>query len=654
MYSLERAYALSSTQVIERYKHPDHGRTVDLSTMYKAFATGEGLEYMLQRFDLRESEADFKQANRIAQQITKPVTSALMNPARKVPSVRPVVDKVDYGKQDQKSKELRDQLSEWYGGKSVTEYMGTLVDPSDMDPNAFVVLTFDQFDYRKSKPSMFPFMVGCDNVWNFEYVNGELATLFLAFDIQYETKPAQYDANGKVITKAETAGGKRFAMWTAEHHIVYEQIAKEKAPSGPHSVLLDPIGQEVTISKNAGVRFNYFDSTADYFLRQEDDTCYVVRFYEQKSGRVPAFRLGCKPDALTGGRTCVNRWDEAVPYLKKSLKQVRELDLTTALHVFPQKLQYVGPCAETGCRNGYMQSGSECSSCKGTGISTIKTAQDHITLRMPKDPEDAMFDLAKLTHYVQLPVETIQQMRDIVRETRSDCFRAVHGSDLYGQGNVGKTYEEVLAMNEAMYDGLRPFCNWWSDTYIVINHVFANYNDMGEGLNVVHKMPRSLGFETAGNAFAAIKAARDAGASNAITANLNETAIHILFRDDTDALQKTLVQAKFDPFPGMDSSTVTSLISGGKTTDKSALMWAESATVFRKAEEKYPGEVSFYQLDEKKQREVIDQILDEMIKEQEDKAAEMAQQFAPELGVADNIDNNADDQPQDNPDQPPV
>ena len=213
---------------------------------------------------------------------------------------------------------------------------------------------------------------------------------------------------------------------------------------------------------------------------------------------------------------------------------------------------------------------------------------------------------------------------------------------------------QVLAMNEAMYDGLRPFCNWWSDTYIVINHVFANYNDMGEGLNVLHKMPRSLGFETAGNAFAAIKAARDAGASNAITANLNETAIHILFRDDTDALQKTLVQAKFDPFPGMDSSTVTSLISGGKTTDKSALMWAESATVFRKAEEKYPGEVSFYQLDEKKQREVIDQILDEMIKEQEDKAAEMAQQFAPELGVADNIDNNADDQPQDNPDQPPV
>jgi hypothetical protein len=634
MYDIQRATALSIPKVLGKVKHADHERTMELARMYRAFATGEDLKYMLRRFDRRESEADFEQACRIAQQITKPIVSALMAPAKKVPAVRPVIDRVDYGKETAEAVDLRDMLSEWYGGKSVTEYMGTLLDKSDIDPNAFVILTFDPFDYWRDKPMVYPVHVGCENVWGFEYINGELAYLFLAFQIEYEVKPGYVDGSGKEVP-AEKANGMRYVMYTADHHIVYEQIHKSKAPAGARKVLYDQNGVPVTISGDTGVQFSMGNEDPMYFLRNEADEVFGVRFYEQKSGRVPAFRLGCRPDALTDGRTCVNRWDEAEPYLKKSLKQVRELDLTTALHAFPQKLQYVSGCTAKGCNGGHMPSGEACETCKGDGFTTISTAQDHITLRLPKKPDDPRFELSKLVHYVPLPVELIQQMRDIVKETRSDCFKAVYGSDLYGQNNVGKTYEEVIAMNQAMYDSLKPLADWWCETYMTITHVYANYHDFGQNLVVILKLPQGLGFETSATAFQAIKAARDAGASVTITANLDASAINILFRDDTDALKKVKVQARFDPYPGMSPDTVVSLISGGKASDRSAMMWTERATIFRKAESQFTGDVTFYDVSETKQEEVINAIVDAMIAEKEAKAALAMPRFAAQTGFED-------------------
>lgn len=641
MYDLQRAFDLSRGLVLKKTKHGDYDRTQTLSRQYKAFATGEDLEYMLRRFDRLESEEDFEMVNRIAIQITKPIVSTLMNPARKVSGVRPVIDRVDYGKQDEKSSLLRDELSEWYGGKSVSEYMATLIDPSDMDPNAFALLTFDQFDYRKTKPTVFPVIIPSANVWGFQYLNGALAYLFLAFDIKYVTKPASTDLSGKV-TPAETADGMRFVLYTAEHHIVFEQVAKETMATGPKEVLIDASGNAVELAGNKGVQFTDAGGEAVYFLRNEGDIVYSLRFYEQKSGRVPAFRLGCKPDALTEGRTCVNRWDEAVPYLKKLLKQIREVDLSTINHAIPQRIQYVGPCKAKDCNNGRLPGGQDaCSVCGGSGEDTIKSASQHITIRRPKNPADPMFDLEKLVHYVRNPSDGIMVLYNIMKETRSDCTKAVYGSDLYSQGNVGKTYEEVAAMNQGMYDALKPLADWWSDAYMTINHVYASYNDKGKDLVVILKMPRSFGFETAATAFAAIKAAKEAGASTTITANLNSTAIEILFRDDSDALQRVKVQESFNPYPGKDEATVLSLISGGQANERSAILWTESATVFRLAEEKYPGDVTFYDLTEKKQREVINAIVDDLLKEKDERAAEKAPQFAGVTGM--DPDPSADD-----------
>lgn len=77
------------------------------------------------------------------------------------------------------------------------------------------------------------------------------------------------------------------------------------------------------------------------------------------------------------------------------------------------------------------------------------------------------------------------------------------------------------------------------------------------------------------------------------------------------------------------------LISGGKTTERSALVWTERATIFSKAEEKAGGPMKFYGLAEVKQNEIVNAIVDEMLAElKEQKEAAML----PMTGVDEEVD----------------
>ena len=651
MLDLQTSTAHALRLAVTKYKHPYYEHTVKLARMYKAFITGEDLEYMLRKFDRRESEEDFKQANSIAQQITPAITSALMNPARKMVTVKPIVDRVDYGNPSgDQAKELTADLSTFYAGKDVDNYLNMLVDPSDADPNAYDVLTFEEFDNKKQKPAVFPVRVGSENVYDHSYVNGILEYLWLGFKIRYVTKPEQKQTSGEVI-KAETAEGMRYVLYSANHHIVLEQIQGERIPALKNT-LMDINGMEVVLKGDTGVVFHSAGAEDRYYLRVNDSEVYVVRFFDQKSGQVPAFRLGCRLDPYTGGRTCVNRWHDAVPYLKKSLKQVRELDLTTALHAFPQKIQYVSKCRATGCLGGMVHGNTECTSCKGSGFQTITTAQDHITLPMPKDGQD-MIDPSKLIHYAVVPVDIIKVLVELVKETKSDAFKAVYNADIYGTSQVGKTIEEVQAQQQAIYDALQPYAMWWSASRTTVMMVYAAYTDRAKDLVVIHKFPRKFGFETTAIVLQLMRAAKESGASSAVKANINRQLIGQVFTDDPEAMKRAVTQARFDPFPGIDEGNIVSLISGGVATERSALMWTERATIFAEAEAKYPGDVSFYDLSDAKQNEVIKQILDEMLLAKEEKKAANVEMFAPKVGLDPDADME-DEEDKQNADMPPI
>ena len=57
------------------------------------------------------------------------------------------------------------------------------------------------------------------------------------------------------------------------------------------------------------------------------------------------------------------------------VKANSELDLTMALHTFPQKIQYVSKCKDLQCRDGKTVDGAGvCPSCHGSGYEIITSA----------------------------------------------------------------------------------------------------------------------------------------------------------------------------------------------------------------------------------------------------------------------------------------
>lgn len=644
MIDLAKAASIAVDRAVTRYKHPDYDRTVKLRKDYTAFMTGEGLDEKMRRFARRESEADFKQRKDLTVHITKPITSAMIGPIRKLVNVKPVIDDIQYEpSNDAKSKELRSLLSTFYGGRDVDHYLSSLIDPAEMDPNAFVVLAFENFDFRYEKPSTYPFRVACDNVWDFQYFNGALQYLWLQFTIQYTIDEGPMDNMGK--RKPIKKDGDRFVLYVDNFHIVFEQV-KDTLSSKVEGVIMLEDGSPVVVT-DTSVQFGKGD-TPTYFLRTGKETLYTVTFYDQKSGQVPAYRLGCKPDGTTDGRTCVNMWDQAVPYLEKSVMQVSELDLTVRLHVFPRLIQYGPKCDNMSCNQGRGPNGDECETCHGTGMKTTHTtAQDHILVPWPGIGQDFK-DLSNFLHYADLPTETIQQMRDIVKDTYDSAIRAMYGSDIYVKNTVADTATSKLIEQQSIYDTLQPKASWWSESRITTTKVTAAFNDMGENLVVVHRFPRRLGFESADQLIQMRKAAKEADADPATLVALDRDIRENVLVDDPVQAKKAATWAKFNPFPGKSEATITALISGGLCTERSALLWTEQALIFDRAEEQYETkEVGFYDLSLPKQREVITGIVDALLEERTDEKQANMEKF--QLGME--PDPNADDTQDPNNDQ---
>ena len=469
------------------------------------------------------------------------------------------------------------------------------------------------------------------DVWDFKYSKAELQYVWLHRDIEYVTRVDGGPTVNNPLAKPKitTAKGHKFALYVHDHHIVFTQVKPDTIAVKTEDMLMDALGMPIVITGDKGVTFG---AETGYYFRKADGTLFVVEFFDQKSGRVPAFRLGCKNDTFTDARTCVNRWHDALPYLEKSLKSVSEFDLTTALHNFPQKIQYVGKCRATGCISGYLANGETCGTCQGSGIQTITTAQDHITYPLPKNAED-MRDLSQLVHYVALPVDLIQQMRDIIKDTKQDAIKAVFGSDIFSRDQVSTTATGKMIDMQSVYDALQPFAAWWAQVRTLTVYVFAAYHDKANNLRVVFRFPRNFKFDTVDELTARLEKLKDASPS--VRSMVNMDLLAQLYVDDPKALKKAQTMERFNPYPGMSDGDVLALIGGGHAVEKNALLWTEKASVFLQAEMDYEGKaVGFYDLDEAKQKEVIDAIVDAMMEERTTSAPEFAATTGVDAGAA--------------------
>ena len=554
-------------------RHADYSRTVELAKEYKAHVSGVGLDLYLKQFAKREDEAMFEQRKRLTNSISQSVASSLQKPFYKVARNKNVKNKFSLKGDKSREEIVKKMMVGFYGTNELNtkglDYWlrNRFLELTFTDPNAFVVIEWE------AKPENvpldpYPYEVTSENAFYYKFEHGVLKMLFsrqkeVMFYI--DDKDVEQEKEIDVYTLYEIGS----SMKVVEFQPKYYQ---------ENGIVPQP----------------------NQFVYEEDSKHYIATLNETKLDFIPAFRVGYLRDTATDGRTFVNPFESAMPYFRKALKAVSELDLSITLHTFPQKLQYVKKCQGVSkvkkCNNGQVN-GETCTKCKGSGLEVITSGQDAIYLQLPDkaDLKDELIDLEKLIAYKTPPIDLIKFQDEYVRNLKTDAHLSVYNSNMFisNEAEFAKTATEVNLNTQGIYDTLFPYTEKFSEVWKTAVKVFVRLSGFTTDFELLHIFPTDLELKTIAVLMAELKLANESEAPSYFRdAILQEIANQVYEGDELGQL-KHFTRHRFFPFSGKTEAEIQFLMASPYVSNFTKVLYANFEAIFTDIEKAFPN---FYKL----------------------------------------------------------
>ena len=581
--------------ILSDRRHPNYSRTVRIAEKAFAFTTGDGLDKYMRIFVQRETDEMFKQRKDITQHIIKPIIQNLTFIINKIP--RTSAMKLVYSDENRADKDKLDKVNDvYYAKKSLKNYLivkNKLYD--SIDPNTWLIHEFDSTD-GVELAKIYPFIVPAEDAIDFEFENGVLEYLIIRQEVAFEYVEDGQEKYGK---------SHAFTIYTKDQNVKYVPYINK--------TLLGSIenGQEArhVIADDGQMK------TVDVIKLK--DHLYVIESPEAHMlGHVQARRIGYKEDSVTKGETFVPFWYDAEPFLMKLIKAVSEFDLTSCLHNFPQKFQYVPNCTNPQCHKGHLPDERTCPTCLGTSKMAHTSAQDTIELGLPDNKEE-LFDLQKLVNYVFPPVAGMIFMNQYVMQLIGQCKEAVYNSQVFSQKEIaqstGNALDETATAKmidyQSIYDTLYPyavnFAGQWEfgiKTFAAIIKIDLTKLIIGAVVEKDFRLKSTV------EIMAELKMARDSGTNSLIVRNIERELMYVMFNDRPTEIQHYDVQEHFNPFVGRTENEIIMLLASNFVPKRVKIFYGMSAYIFRKAAETE----GFYDKRDEDQQKIIDTIIDEI------------------------------------------
>ena len=595
-------------------KHADYQRTVDLAKEYKAHVSGVGIDDYLKRFAKREDEEMFEQRKRLTNSISQSVASSLQKPFYKVARNKNVKKKFTLKGDKNREEIVQKMISGFYGTNELNTkgldfwLKNRFIELTFTDPNAFVVIEWE------AKPENvplepYPYEVNSIDAFDYTYKHGVLNELFTR---QSETI-IYLDKDGAEKEKVVDA----FTLYEIGSSLkVVEYCPKYFEAKG---IVIDETRQVTFV---------------------ENEIHFIATYNETNLDFIPAFRVGYIRDTATDGRTFVNPFESAMPYFRKALKAVSELDLSITLHTFPQKLQYVTKCKGKGtkkCNNG-MVSGTQtvCSECKGSGLQIHTSGQDAIYFPLPDTP-DEMFDLDKILVYKQPPIDLIKFQDEYVRNLKKDAHLSVYNSNMFlaEDPQFAKTATEVNTNTQGIFDTLFPYTEKFSEVWKTAVKVFVRLSGFLTDFELVHIFPTDLEIKTVAVLMAELKLANESEAPSYFRDAILEEIANQVYEGDELGREKHFIRHKFFPFSGKTETEIQFLMASPYVSNFTKVLYANFEAIFTDIEKAVPN---FYKLNYNLQWEK----LNEFVKPYHEEINSQNELIRIDFGNQTNDENNID------------
>ena len=572
-------------------KHADYQRTVDLAKEYKAHVSGVGIDDYLKRFAKREDEEMFEQRKRLTNSISQSVASSLQKPFYKVARNKNVKKKFTLKGDKNREEIVQNMISGFYGTNELNTkgldfwLKNRFIELTFTDPNAFVVIEWE------AKPENvplepYPYEVNSIDAYDYIYKHGVLNELFTR---QSETI-IYLDKDGAEKEKVVDA----FTLYEIGSSLkVVEYCPKYFEAKG---IVIDETRQVTFV---------------------ENEIHFIATYNETNLDFIPAFRVGYIRDTATDGRTFVNPFESAMPYFRKALKAVSELDLSITLHTFPQKLQYVTKCKGKGtkkCNNG-MVSGTQtvCSECKGSGLQIHTSGQDAIYFPLPDTP-DEMFDLDKILVYKQPPIDLIKFQDEYVRNLKKDAHLSVYNSNMFlaEDPQFAKTATEVNTNTQGIFDTLFPYTEKFSEVWKTAVKVFVRLSGFLTDFELIHIFPTDIEIKTVAVLMAELKLANESEAPSYFRDAILEEIANQVYEGDELGREKHFTRHKFFPFSGKTETEIQFLMASPYVSNFTKVLYANFEAIFTDIEKAVPN---FYKLNYNLQWEKLNEFVKPYLEE---------------------------------------
>ena len=578
-------------------RHKNYARTVEKATKYKRYITGEGIDREMRKFDRREDDDAFTQRVAITSNITETVCANLIDPQYKLPRSNSIEKRLSYISTDNsKYDDLTRILARfWENSKSVDDYMSKAwIELNNIDPNSFVAIDWKtNVNGERIKP--YPVEYLSDSVYHFNKTNGDLNWVCVHRE-EDAPDPEMYILYAKDFTVIFARKKEKYQWPDRKADLIfYKQFPIEDFGS-----------ESVGVLKNGD---DYFD----IYIPQPHGLGYV-----------PGFFVGFVTDLATRS-SYLSFIHKAFPILKKIVKVNSELDLTMALHTFPQKVQYVNPCPKCNGNRRTIE-GTECSFCHGSGVdpqSVHKSAQDVMEVPRPRDKED-LFDLSKLVYYVDQDVELPKFQEATLARLTKWCKEAVYNSEVFSRGNVAETAYAKNIDLQNVYDALWPMAQAYALTYNFIVETIAKITDLDDGL--IHNLSfrKDFKMKSLTDLYADLEIIGRSGVSDEfVKVAVEDDIAEVLYEDDPRELLKYKTKKYFFPFSGKTKDEIKLCVTSPRLVpEEIRVLWANFSYILDELEQDFKKRgVDFYRVPREKQREAINKKVDELIeqnKEQEE------------------------------------
>lgn len=466
---------------------------------------------------------------------------------------------------------LQSALDTWYENKPLKRYISTrFKDLVFEDPNAYIIVEFENDDPINKKPTPYPFEVRSAQVYDPYRVNGVLKYLITFHPVVYKTK-----------NKGDVTGYK-YTLYGSHFSFVCQHI--------PDGALFDfPEGWQV-------IKMKYGE--------RKGQSTFIVKEYESKSPECPAYRVGYLDDPETDGRTKVSVFYSAKNILTDLIWNKSEYDLSKALHGFYQKFAFVNECKT--CHGEGVITDHEndrelaCTKCKGTGKDIHTTVQDVVFINMPADGQP--WDLSKLIHFAQIPESLITKQREDVVTDQKDVFNCIFGANVLERSELAETATAKNYDWRAVNNTLFEYADNVSDFYKFAVKMSAAHRSEDAGLIVQHSHSQDFKLESILEKIEQRGAAMNAGAPMDVIGSFDLDILGKQHRDDPIFLKEYKAKEKFRPMSDKSRDERMVLISGLPQNDPERILYIYFNPIFRDIFDEYKN---FADLAYKRQKEIV-------------------------------------------------